>query len=210
MQLAREYVEIAVAELQQPEGGAEGKYQQPESNPAVHRSRITWKNLSMRSRLFILLAAIVWTAACGSNTSSLTPDRAATVEREVKAYAGTVAQDITREGPGAWRRHFEDSPAFFMASGGLLVFPNSAAATAAIQDLIHTLPHVELTWGQDLRVDPLTPDLAVMAATYHEVQVNDKGITNNETGFFTGTAERKDGQWKFRNAHWSTLAPAVH
>ncbi|MGB7623480.1 MAG: hypothetical protein WBN92_14110, partial [Terriglobia bacterium] len=64
-----------------------------------------------------------------------------------------------------------------------------------------------LNWGEDLRVDPLTPDLAVVAASYHEVLVNTAGRRVEETGFFTGTAEYRDGRWQLRNAHWSVAAP---
>jgi len=152
----------------------------------------------------IVLAAILCCVACSS--------RHAAVEREVRAYAQTVAHDVTQEGPAAWRRHFAESPAFFMAVDGRLVFPDSAAATAGIQDLTRTLKHIELQWGDDLRVDPLTPDLAVMAASWHEVLVDSAGKSVNANGFFTGLAEQRSGRWQFRNVHWSSAGPpaAVH
>lgn len=128
----------------------------------------------------------------------------------MRAFTRTVAHDITQEGPSAWRRHFADSPAFFMASEGHLVFPNSAAATAGIQDVARSIKQIELQWGDDLRVDPLTPDLAVVAASYHEVQVSADGVRVNETGFFTGIAEHQGGRWQFRNAHWSVAGAPVH
>ena len=119
-----------------------------------------------------------------------------------------VARDITSEGPSAWRRYFAESPSFFMASEGHLVFPDSASATAAIQELSRTTPHIELQWGDDLRVDPLTPDLAVLATSYHEVRVSQNGDRVDESGFFTGVAERQVGRWRFRDAHWSVVTPA--
>jgi hypothetical protein len=158
-------------------------------------------------KLSALLLATIAFAGCGSNRS-LTSAQAAAVEEGVRAFTKTVAHDITQEGPSAWRRHFADSPSFFMASEGHLVFPNSAAATAGIQDVARTIKHIELHWGDDLRVDPLTPDLAVVAASYHEVQVSADGVHVNETGFFTGIAERQGGRWQFRNAHWSVALPA--
>ena len=51
----------------------------------------------------------------------------------MRAFAQTVARDITSEGPAAWRRHFSDSPSFFMAAEGRLEFPDSAAASRGIQ-----------------------------------------------------------------------------
>jgi hypothetical protein len=137
----------------------------------------------------------------------MTAARAAAVDDSVRAFARAVAHDITQEGPAAWRRHFVDSPAFFMASEGRLVFPNSASATAGIRDFAGTIKQIELRWGDDLRVDPLTPDLAVVAASWREVRVGTDGRRLEEAGFFTGTAEHRDGRWQFRNAHWSVAAP---
>jgi hypothetical protein len=70
---------------------------------------------------------------------SLTPARAAAVEDGVRAFTQAVAHDVTHDGPAAWRKHFSDSPSFFMADEGRLVFPNSAVATVGIQDLARTI-----------------------------------------------------------------------
>ena len=148
-----------------------------------------------------LLLAVIASAGCDSH-------HGVSVEDGVRAFVNTVAHDITEEGPAAWRRHFADSPSFFMASEGHLVFPNSASATAAIQDLTRTIKHIELQWGSDLRFDPLTRDLAVVAASYREVRVNADGSRVQEAGFFTGTAEYRNGRWQFRNAHWSVAPPS--
>lgn len=163
-------------------------------------------------RWLLLLAAVTSTAygrqnAVSGDVRSLTPARAAAVEDDVRAFTRTVAHDVTQDGPTAWRKHFSDSPSFFMAVDGRLVFPNSAAATAGIQDFARTNKQISLKWGDDLRVDPLAPDLAVVAASYHEVQVNTAGQRVDETGFFTGIAEYRDGRWQFRNAHWSEPVP---
>jgi hypothetical protein len=118
----------------------------------------------------------------------------------------TVAHDVTHEGPIAWRKHFADSPAFFMAVNGSMAFPDSAAATKGIQGAAQAIPHIELVWGNDLRVDPLTRELAVVAASWHEVQVNGAGKRVDLSGFFTGIAQQRDGGWQLRDAHWSEAA----
>jgi len=151
----------------------------------------------MRAFLLVMLVA----AGCGSHEPQ------AKVEDNVRAFMRTVAHDITQDGPAAWRRHFADSPAFFMAVDGHLQFPNSAAATSGIQDFARTIQHIELQWGDDLRVDPLTLDLAAVATSYHEVMVSTGGHQVDAKGFFTGLAEHRDGRWQFRNAHWSSAAP---
>jgi hypothetical protein len=59
-------------------------------------------------------------------------------------------------------------------------------------------------------VDLLAPDLAVVGASYHELQVWADGRHVEDNGYFTGVAQYRDGRWQFRNAHWSELvAPPV-
>ena len=73
---------------------------------------------------------------------------------------------------------------------------------------MRTTPRVDLNWGNDLRVDPLTADFAQVATSWHEVLVDKDGHRMEEAGFFTGLVEKRGGQWQFRNAHWSVAAPA--
>jgi hypothetical protein len=155
-------------------------------------------------------------AQSGSVTQSrsLTPARASAVETGVRAFMSTVAHDVTQDGPSAWRKHFADTPSFFMAVNGQLVFADSAAVTAAIPDLARVIKHIELRWsnvrsGDDLRVDPLTADLAVVATSWHEVITDPAGNRVEATGYFTGTVGFRDGRWQFRNAHWSVAVPTA-
>ncbi|HEY4742236.1 MAG: hypothetical protein WA734_01035 [Candidatus Acidiferrales bacterium] len=139
----------------------------------------------------------------------MTAAYAAAVDTDVRAFMSVVVHDVTQDGPIAWRKHFADTPTFFMAVDGHLVFPNSAAATAGIEGAAAAIKHIELRWGDDLRVDPLAENLAVVAASYHEVRVDVGGKRVDEEGFFTGTVEKRDGRWQFRNAHWSAAAPTA-
>jgi hypothetical protein len=160
--------------------------------------------------LLVLLAAFA-TSSCASSgaPAPATPADVTGVEAGVRAFVSAVARDITREGPAAWRRHFADEPTFFMAVDGRLVFPDRPAAARAIEDLERTIRHIELEWGPDLRVDPLTPTLAVVAAPYHEVRIGADGSRVDEKGYFTGVAQRRGDVWQFRDAHWSVaVAPS--
>jgi hypothetical protein len=150
------------------------------------------------SRYALLLAVLA--GGCGRSQSP-------TAEEDVKAFAQDVARDVSTEGPSAWRKHFADTPAFFMAVNGRMAFPNTAAATTGIQGVSKEITQIELKWGDDLRVDPLTSDLAVVAAPYHEVQMHAAGNTVIDNGFFTAVAEKRDGHWQFRDAHWSSVTP---
>jgi hypothetical protein len=163
----------------------------------------------MRTSYFLLFLAVLASVGCSahrgtpSDSSSLTPAQAAAVDQGVRAFMQGVAHDVTHDGPATWRTHFADDPAFFMAVDGRMVLPNSAAARATIDTLVRDTKSIDLQWGGELRVDPLAPDFAVVAAPYHEVRVSTAGKTVDANGFFTGTAEYRDGRWQFRNAHWS-------
>ena len=167
----------------------------------------------MRFLPWALLVAVA-ASGCGLHFNSpdtcvLTPAQKDATEAAVRRFVATVATDINRDGPAAWHKEFADSPSFFMASEGLLVLPNSQAASQAIDNLARTVKHIELRWGDDLRIDPLTPGLAVVGVTYHEIRDDTEGHHVDETGFFTGLAESRDGRWQFRDAHWSVVAPPV-
>ena len=128
----------------------------------------------------------------------------------MRSLTRTVAHDVTQEGPLAWRKYFEEDPSFFMAVNGQMAFPNNAAANEGTQNFALTIKHIELAWGDDLRVDALTPEFAVVAAPWREIQEDVKGHRTEETGFFTAIAEYRQGRWQFRDAHWSSPVPPVH
>jgi hypothetical protein len=156
--------------------------------------------------LIAMLAALASRAAISEapgEAQSLSSPQAAAVESAVRAFVQTVAHDVTQDGPSAWHKHFSNGPAFFMAVNGQMAFADSAAATVGIQAFAPTINKIELHWGDDLRIDPLTPNFAVVAATYHESWDATNGQHVDSKGFFTGTAEYRDGRWQFRNAHWS-------
>lgn len=135
--------------------------------------------------------------------AALDAPHAAAIADSVRAFARVVAQGVSRDGPAAWRAYFLDGPAFFMASEGHLVFPSSDAATRGIRDLTQRIVSIELRWEDSVRVDPLAPGLAMMAAPYSERRVDRAGRRVTEAGFFTGLAEHGTGGWQFRDAHWS-------
>ena len=124
----------------------------------------------MRVLIAALIAALLASSGCerghgsaGAAPPSLSPATRAAVTDAVRQFAQDVAHDVTREGPAAWGRYFSPSPSFFMASDGRLVFSSAASAARGIDDLTRTIKSIELRWGDDLRVDPLTPDLAAQA-----------------------------------------------
>ena len=53
----------------------------------------------------------------------------------------------------------------------------------------------------------LTPDLALIGSSFAETLTDAQGRVTEERGFFSGLAERREGAWRLRSAHWSSLRP---
>jgi hypothetical protein len=160
----------------------------------------------MRLRLSILLIGLFTLAGCSRREVApqpLSQEQRSAVENDVHKFMVQVAHDITTGGPTAWQKEFADDPAFFMAVNGAMVFPNRQVATQVIQNLPSMIKQIELRWGDDLRVDPLTQDLAVVGTSYTEIQTDPQGHQKTDSGFFTAVAELRNGRWQFRDAHWS-------
>jgi hypothetical protein len=171
----------------------------------VHPVPFLSRKLRIRSLLLALtLAACVPGAAGASHSHSVIPDEASSVDQAVRAFMQTVSHSVTQDGPMAWLKYFDVSPAFFMAVNGQVAFPNSAAAREGTRKFAQTIHHIELMWGDDLRVDPITKEYAVVAVSWSEIQVDTAGHSVTETGYFTGLAEYREGRWQFRDAHWSS------
>ncbi len=160
-----------------------------------------------RSVLVIGIACAGLSLGLASTRSAQPPAPGVSTEDSLRVFALSVARDVSREGPGAWRRHFSDTPAFFMVSNGRLVFSDSESATRSIEQLAKTIRHIELRWGEPMRIDPLAPGVAMLAMPYLEVREGSAGRSVRETGYFTGLAELRGGRWQFRNAHWSVAVP---
>lgn len=160
----------------------------------------------VRNHLLLVAITLAICLPCGAGAShshSVTADEAVGVDRAVRAFMQTVSSSVSQDGPLAWIKYFDASPAFFMAVNGQMAFPNAAAAQAGTRKFAHTIRQIELQWGNDLRVDPLTNEFAMVAVSWREIQVDTAGHSTTETGYFTGLAEHREGRWQFRNAHWS-------
>ena len=159
-----------------------------------------------------MLLVLVLAVGCGGKSGAdgavqtLAAEKRAAVEARVHEFMNNVAQDVTRDGPLAWQKELQDSPAFFMASEGQLAFSNGPAAIEGIQELPKIIKRIELRWS-DVRVDALTADLAAVGASWQEVREDPQGHSLTQKGYFTGVVQQQNGRWQFRDAHWS-VAPA--
>lgn len=153
--------------------------------------------------------ALTWFGAgCGGwhVESALTAEEHEAVTDGVRAFMRNVAHDVSQGGPAAWRPHFADTPAFFMAVNGALAFHDSESATEGIRNVAKTFKSIALQWGDEIRVDPLTGRFAAVGTTYREMLTTPDGGTVTSNGFFTAVAEKQNGQWEFRDVHWSVPA----
>ena len=155
-------------------------------------------------RALIAVTASVFVACTGAMTPAHLPAaQALAVRNSVSAFVTAVAEGVTRRGPAAWRTFFSDTPEFFMASEGQLVFASGDAATRGIDELTRVITQIELRWGEPVRIQPLTSTLAIVGAPYHELRLDSAGHRVEENGYFTGLAELGPTGWRFSNAHWS-------
>jgi len=161
------------------------------------------RRLRIRLLLVVLTLATCVPCRAGEPSNSFTQKEALAADRAVRAFMQTVSLSVTRDGPLAWTKYFDASPAFFMAVNGQMAFPNVAAAQDGTRKFAQTIRQIELKWGDDLRVDPLTSKFAVVAVSWRETQVDTAGHSVIETGYFTGLVEYREGHWQLRNAHWS-------
>jgi hypothetical protein len=159
----------------------------------------------MRTTRFLLFAFLT-TGACGREPPDLDGAHADAMRDSVRQFAVQIARDLARDGPAAWLRHFERDAAFFMASDGVLVFPDHDSATVFVEGLARAVSSVDLEWI-DLRVEPVAPGLAVIASAYHEAITDTAGATTTFSGYVTGLARHTDRGWRLRDLHWSSPAP---
>jgi hypothetical protein len=170
-------------------------------SPVLSSSR----KLQICSLLLAVTLAACFPCAAGTSHSHFdTSDGASSIDQPVRAFMRTVADSVTRDGPTAWIKYFDTSPAFFMVVNGQMAFPNIAVAQEGTAKFAQNVRHIELKWADDLRVDPLTNEFAVVAVSWSEIQLDTTGHSVTETGYFTGLVEYRKGQWQFRDAHWSS------
>lgn len=163
----------------------------------------TKKTLQAFIYLVFTLLFINFIISCKSAPPKLTAIESGHVQDNVNQLVANISKDISHKGVVAWLDYFEDSPDFFMAADGQMAFRNYHTAQSYINNrLVKSVSKINLAWD-NIRVDPLTADLASVGAEYYEdlTDTAKKAISIN--GYFTATAHFTGKTWKLRNAHWS-------
>jgi hypothetical protein len=156
-----------------------------------------------RKAFIIAFFIVCIIASCQSGNTPITPEQSETVKTNVQQFADSIAISVTHDGPIAWLKYFNDSPDFFMISDGQMVFPDHEAADKFIKtSLIKIITGINLKWN-NTRIDPLTPDMALIASGFHEDLTDNKGLITKFDGYFTAIAQKTTKGWRLRDAHWS-------
>src|SRR5438552_401789 len=119
--------------------------------------------------------------------------------------AAGIARDVSREGPLAWLKYFDDDR-FLMAVDGKAQFDGIAQARTFLEQFAKGVSRLQLAWT-DVRVQVLGPRSASLAASYREVITDMAGHAIESSGYFTGVVVKTPAGWKLRIVHWSSSAP---
>jgi hypothetical protein len=140
----------------------------------------------------------------GVAATSADPAERARTESAVREMLLAIPPELARQGPTGWLRYFDDDPRFLMAVDGTLQFDGIKSATTFLQSFSKGISHLELTWT-DIKIDPLGPGTASIAASYREILTDTQGHANRSRGYFTAAAIQTPTGWKLRAVHWSSL-----
>ena len=157
------------------------------------------------SKQFSLFAVsiLIFTLFSSCDNQRTSQTKKASVQESVRLMADSISEDLSKQGPIAWLHYFHRSPQFFMVSDGKLELPNNDSADVLVQHLTQQIKEIKLIWN-DIRVDSLSSELAVMAASFHEVFTYIGGRHSASfRGYFTGLVENTPSGWRLRDAHWS-------
>src|ERR1700722_106367 len=99
-------------------------------------------------KLMAFIGTMLFIKSCRIHTDSLTKKQSTIVKDCVRQMYESIATAVSHEGPLAWLRYFENSPDFYMAADGQLVFPNIDTATNFINNVVvKIMPKIELRWS---------------------------------------------------------------
>jgi hypothetical protein len=166
------------------------------------------KNQTIANFKYWLLAlpALAIIFSCNYSKPQLTPDEIGHVQGKVNKLMNSIATDVSAKGPGVWLNYLQDTSYFFMADNGQLAFKDYKSATKFVQDtLVKSMPKVNLKWS-NIRIDPLTDNIACVGAEYHEDVTDTAAKVSSLNGYFTATVVQVNDEWKLRNMHWSDIS----
>jgi hypothetical protein len=156
----------------------------------------------MKSGMLILTISCL-AFSCHTKTSALDTNEKNLVTDGIRRWTSSLISDLSIHGPVAWLNYFEESPDFFMVANGQLAFKDYQSGKVFVEDtLIKYFVKINLQLNQ-LRIDPLTSNLASIGAGFHEELIDSAGKMTLADGYLTGLVKQTNNGWKFRNLQWS-------
>ncbi len=159
-----------------------------------------------RSRIGASLAALAFLAACQPAAAPFTTAQQAALADSVREVTARLAADISTHGYRAFTPVMDSAPGYLWAYNGALVFPSFDSMATWTRSSPEPKEPETFAWDS-VRVLPLAPGLAAVAATYRETAPDRTGNPGTEIGVFTAVAVHRAEGWKFTDAHTSTLPP---
>jgi hypothetical protein len=162
----------------------------------------------MRGSRSGLIALAGCLAACAPAATPFSPAHRAAIADSVREVAARLASDISAHGYRGFAPVMDSAPGYVWAYNGFLAFTSFDSMAAWTRtDPEPKVPEV-FAWDS-VRVEPIAPGVAGVAATYTETRPDSAGRPKTEKGVFTAVAVHRGDGWKFTAAHTSTLPPPV-
>jgi hypothetical protein len=176
-----------------------------------HNIQLSQMKKSLSNGFYLVCALCVCTTqfSC-QHSAKFTPEDTKLVTDSARNMMSHIAQDISAKGPIAWIDYFENSPGFFMASGGELALKDYPSAASFVKNtLVKAMPEIRLDW-RHISVDPIDQNFAAIGADFHEDITMSNGTAMPFDGYFTALAHFDGLKWRLRNLHWSIKQAAAH
>jgi len=153
-----------------------------------------------------VVVASLLVASCQPSAPAFGPAQREALADSVRELAARMAADVSAHGYRGFVQAMDSAPGYAWAYNGFLPFTSfDSMAAWARTDPEPKVPEV-FAWDS-VRVEPIAPGVAGLAATYAETRPDSTGAPKTEKGVFTAVAVHRAGGWKFTAAHTSTLPP---
>lgn len=163
----------------------------------------------LRFAIPVALIAIVTTAGCRGSDPSAAEKKAiaAEIEKEVRSAYDLRNPDVEK----SFEKLYADSGRIVSASGGRII-----ASRDTLFAGIHSFWRYvgsnmrNPTWMWDrILIDVLSPDAAVMTATYHVPHLTPRNMPHIIGGAWTAVFRKENGRWVIVQEHLSDLPAAM-
>jgi ketosteroid isomerase-like protein len=163
-------------------------------------------------RMLRVAAGAILLGACGARTEAPMTDAERTAIADTLRTKIVSAYDLTKPGDAVARMMSLYPPTgnVVSASGGRVSVSRDsleAGIRAFWQFVGQNMRDPKWTWD-DMHVDVLARDAAVLTATYHVPHRTPRGEPHTIAGAMTVAFQRRDGRWSVVQEHLSDLAPA--